>query len=133
MALSKRSKVALNRRSVSACLPPRRPEFAAHYNKAPDQISEQEFREYLLYLKNELHYSPSYFKVIASGIVFFYTHTSPRDWPTFKTLSIPRPKSLPDVLSIDEKCAGSSTPFAPRTTRPSSGPSTRSDYASRRP
>jgi site-specific recombinase XerD len=77
-------------------------DFAAHYNKAPDQISEQEFREYLLYLKNDLHYSPSYLKVVASGIIFFYKHTSPRDWPTFKTLSIPRPKSLPDVLSIDE-------------------------------
>ena len=76
--------------------------FAAHYNKPPDQISEQEFRDYLLYLKNQRHYSPSALKVVASGILFFYTHTSPRDWPTFKTLSIPRPRSLPDVLSIDE-------------------------------
>jgi len=32
--------------------------FAAHFNKAPDQISEQEFREYLLYLKNQRHYLP---------------------------------------------------------------------------
>ncbi len=77
-------------------------QFAAHFHKPPDQISEQEFREYLLYLKNERRYSPSSLKVAASGILFFYTHTVPRDWPTFKTLSIPRPKSLPDVLSIDE-------------------------------
>jgi site-specific recombinase XerD len=77
-------------------------QFAAHFHKPPDQISEQEFREYLLYLKNERHYSPSSLKVAASGILFFFTHTVPRDWPTFKTLSIPRPQSLPDVLSIDE-------------------------------
>jgi len=77
-------------------------QFAAHFHKPPDQISEQEFREYLLYLKNERHYSPSSLKIAASGILFFFTHTVPRDWPTFKTLSIPRPRSLPDVLSIDE-------------------------------
>jgi site-specific recombinase XerD len=77
-------------------------QFAAHFKKPPDQISEQEFREYLLYLKNQRHYSPASLKVTASGIIFFFTHTVPRDWPTFKTLSIPRPRSLPDVLSIDE-------------------------------
>jgi integrase/recombinase XerD len=77
-------------------------QFAAHYHKAPDQISEQEFREYLLYLKNDRHYAPASLKVAASGIIFFYTHTVPRDWPTFKSLSIPRPKSLPDVMTVDE-------------------------------
>ena len=77
-------------------------QFAVHFHKPPDQISEQEFRDYLLYLKNERHCSPSSLKVAASGILFFFTHTVPRDWPTFKTLSIPRPQSLPDVLSIDE-------------------------------
>jgi site-specific recombinase XerD len=76
--------------------------FATHYHKPPDQISEQEFRDYLLYLKNERHYAPGSLKIAASAIIFLYTHTVPRDWPTFKTLSIPRPKSLPDVLSIDE-------------------------------
>ena len=77
-------------------------QFAAHFRKPPDQISEQEFREYLLYLKNQRHYSPSSLKIAASGILFFFTHTVPRDWPTFNTLSIPRPQSLPDVLSIAE-------------------------------
>jgi site-specific recombinase XerD len=77
-------------------------QFAAHFHKPPDQLSEQEFREYLLYLKNERRYSPSSLKTAASGMLFFFTHTVPRDWPTFKTLSIPRPQSLPDVLSIDE-------------------------------
>ena len=27
-------------------------QLAAHYHKPPDQVSEQEFRDYLLYLKN---------------------------------------------------------------------------------
>ena len=34
-------------------------QFAAHFKKSPDQISEQEFREYLLYLKNKHHCSVS--------------------------------------------------------------------------
>jgi integrase/recombinase XerD len=41
-------------------------------------------------------------KIAASGVIFFYTHTVPRDWPTLTKLRIPRPRSLPDVLSIDE-------------------------------
>jgi integrase/recombinase XerD len=77
-------------------------QLATHFRKSPDQITESELREYLLYLKNERQYSPSSLKIAASGIIFFYTHTVPRDWLTFKSLHIPRPQSLPDVLSIAE-------------------------------
>jgi site-specific recombinase XerD len=75
---------------------------ADHFHKAPDRLTERELREYLLYLKNERQYSSSALKVAASGITFFYTQTAPRDWPTLKKLRFPRPKTLPDVLSIDE-------------------------------
>ncbi|MGO9914737.1 MAG: site-specific integrase [Isosphaeraceae bacterium] len=54
-------------------------QFAAHFHKSPDQISEPGFRDYLLYLKNERHYSSGALKVAASGITFFFTHTAPRD------------------------------------------------------
>jgi integrase/recombinase XerD len=77
-------------------------QLATHFRKPPDRITESELREYLLYLKNERQYSPSSLKIAASGIIFFYTHTIPRDWLTFKSLHIPRPQSLPDVLSIAE-------------------------------
>lgn len=77
-------------------------QLADHFHKAPNRLSEQDVREYLLYLKNERQYSPSSLKIAASGITFFYSHTVPRDWETLKKLRIPRPLSLPDVLSIDE-------------------------------
>jgi site-specific recombinase XerD len=77
-------------------------QLATHFRKPPDRITESELREYLLYLKNERQYSPSSLKIAASGIIFFYTHTVPRDWLTFKSLHIPRPQSLPDVLSVAE-------------------------------
>ena len=35
-------------------------------------------------------------------MAFFYRHTAPRDWQIFDTVRIPRPKSLPTVLSLDE-------------------------------
>jgi integrase/recombinase XerD len=75
---------------------------AAHYRKPPDQITEHQLREYLLYLKNQRRYSPSSLTIAASGIIFFYTHTVPRDWKTLRNICFPRPKSLPDVLSLDE-------------------------------
>lgn len=77
-------------------------QLADHFHKAPNRLTEQDVRDYLLYLKNERQYSPSSLKIAASGIAFFYSHTVPRDWETFKKLRIPRPLSLPDVLSIDE-------------------------------
>jgi integrase/recombinase XerD len=77
-------------------------QLAAHFHQAPDRLTECDVREYLLYLKNERQYAPSSLKIAASGITFFYTHTVPRDWQTLKKLRIPRPQSLPDVLSIDE-------------------------------
>lgn len=77
-------------------------QLAEHFHKPPDQITEHELREYLVYLKTERAYSPSSLKIAASGLLFFYTHTVPRDWLTFKNLHIPRPQSLPDVLSVAE-------------------------------
>ena len=77
-------------------------QLAAHFHKPPDRITEHELREYLLYLKNERMYQPSSLKIAASGIIFFYTHTAPRYWPTLRKIRFPRPDALPDVLSIAE-------------------------------
>jgi integrase/recombinase XerD len=53
-----------------------------HSHKPPDRITQQELRESLLYRKNERKYQPSSLKIAASGIIFFYTHSVPRGWPT---------------------------------------------------
>jgi len=36
------------------------------------------------------------------GIRYFYTHTLPRPWETLKKLRVPKQKTLPDVLTVDE-------------------------------
>jgi integrase/recombinase XerD len=75
---------------------------AAHYHRAPDQLTEQEVRDYILYLKNKKRLASSSLQVAASAIKFFYTHTVPRDWKVLQKLRIKRTKTLPDVLAINE-------------------------------
>ena len=68
----------------------------------PTSSREAQVRDYLLYLKNDRKFSPSALKIAHSGIKFFYSHTVVRDWATLLKLRVPRHKTLPDVLSIDE-------------------------------
>jgi len=75
---------------------------ACYYNAAPDQLSEQQVGEYLLYLINECNFAPGSLGVAYSGIKFFYTITEPRDWDVLKKLRRPKQKTLPSVLTIDE-------------------------------
>ncbi len=77
-------------------------QLADHFHQAPDRLTETQLREYLLYLKNDKHFAPASLQIAACGIKFFYTHTAPRDWKTLQKLRIPKRKSLPDVLTIDE-------------------------------
>jgi len=77
-------------------------QLAAYYHKAPDLISEEELRHYLLYLQNERHVSASTFTITLCGLKFFYERTLQRTWSTFE-LARPAPdKKLPVVLSINE-------------------------------
>jgi len=75
---------------------------AEHYGRSPDQISEEELRQYLLYLRNEKHVSSSLFVVTLCGLKFLYERTLHRHWPTFKLPRMTREKKLPLVLSREE-------------------------------
>ena len=65
-------------------------QLAEHYHKAPDQISEEELRQYFLYLKNERQVSHSSCTVALCGIKFFYVRTLRREWPTLALVRSPR-------------------------------------------
>lgn len=75
---------------------------ACYFNTPPDQLSEQQVGEYLLYLINECEFAPGSLSVAYSGIKFFYTITEPRDWDVLKKLRRPKQRTLPSVLTIDE-------------------------------
>jgi len=55
---------------------------AAHYRRAPDQLSEEEVRAYLLALR-ERGVARGTFKTHHYGIQFLCRQTLNRDWPLF--------------------------------------------------
>ena len=75
---------------------------AQHYHKSPDQITDEELRQYFLSLHHEKHIARSTATVVLSALKFFFEHTLRQPWPTLDLLR-PRPThKLPVVLSVDE-------------------------------
>lgn len=77
-------------------------QLAGHYHKAPDQISEEELRQYFLFLKNVKHVARSTHTLALCGIKFFYEHTLRREWHTLEFARPAKEKKLPMVLSMQE-------------------------------
>ncbi|MFV2043778.1 MAG: site-specific integrase [Anaerolineales bacterium] len=77
-------------------------QLAEHYGKSPEQITEEELRQYFLYLKNEKCVSRSTCTQALCGIKFFFQRTLKREWTTFKLVRPPKERKLPVVLSHEE-------------------------------
>jgi integrase len=75
---------------------------AIHYGKSPDLLTEEDLRQYFLFLCNEKQLAPNTTNVALNGIKFFYTSTLRRPWPLRDLLRPPIPKKLPVVLSPEE-------------------------------
>jgi site-specific recombinase XerD len=77
-------------------------QLAEHYGKSPGRITEEELRQYFLYLRNVKRVSSSTFTVALYGIKFLYRYTIKRTWPTLELARAPYEKRLPVVLSTAE-------------------------------
>lgn len=77
-------------------------QLAKHYRKSPDQIDEEELRQYFLFLKNEKQAARATCTIALCGIKFFFERTLGREWKTFEFLRPPKEKKLPVVLSRAE-------------------------------
>jgi site-specific recombinase XerD len=77
-------------------------QLADHFHTPPDRLGEHQVRDYFLHLKNDRNFASASLVIAYSGIKFFYSHTTPRDWPTLQRLRVRKKKRLPDVLSVDE-------------------------------
>lgn len=77
-------------------------QLAEYYGKSPQDISEEELRNYFLYLKNEKQVSANTFGVAFYGIKFLFQYTLKIAWPTFDLIQPPRENKLPVVFSTDE-------------------------------
>jgi integrase/recombinase XerD len=75
---------------------------AQHYRQAPDQLSEEEIRQYFLYLINEKKVAESTWRIHLYGIRFFYEITLQRPWPVFALIRPRQRQKLPVVLSPQE-------------------------------
>lgn len=75
---------------------------AEYCQKAPDEIDEEELRQFFLALATEKKVSRSTWLVTLSGVKFFYEHTIRKEWPTIKLIRPPKERKLPVVLSINE-------------------------------
>lgn len=75
---------------------------AQFYRQPPDQLNEEQLRDYFLHLKNHKHFAPNSLKIAYCGIRFFFTNTLKRDWKTLELLRVERQRRLPDVLTLDE-------------------------------
>lgn len=75
---------------------------AKHYMRSPDQLSEEEVRQFFLYLINRRKAAKSTVTIYLCGIKFFFEKTLGRLWPVFDLVRPRRSKKLPVVLSREE-------------------------------
>jgi len=77
-------------------------QLANHYHKSPDLVTEEEIRQYFLWMKNVKHYSRAATTIALCGIKFFFRQTLHQDWTTLKLVRPARDQKLPVVLSLEE-------------------------------
>lgn len=77
-------------------------QLAKHYFRSPDQLTEDDLRQYFLYLTNEKKVARATATIALCAIKFLYEQTLQQDWPTLRLVRPSREKRLPVVLSREE-------------------------------
>jgi integrase/recombinase XerD len=77
-------------------------QLSQRFRKSPDNIDEEELREYFLYLKNEKQVADGTFTIALCGIKFFYEQTLKKEWHTLQLVRPDKKKKLPVVFSMEE-------------------------------
>jgi integrase len=76
--------------------------FAKHYMRSPEEMGEQEVRDFLLYLGRGRQASPATLDMYVNALKFFYTITRKRPEAVKGIFHPKRPKTLPVILSPEE-------------------------------
>jgi integrase/recombinase XerD len=76
--------------------------FSEFHKRDPDSASEDDLRRYLLYIKNDAHWSSSTINVAQQALKRFFTLTCPQTWATLKLVRARGELKLPVVISISE-------------------------------
>lgn len=75
---------------------------AKHFGRSPDKISEEEIRQFFVYLSQTRKLAPTTVRTHLFAIKFLYQRTLRRQWPTLNLVRVKQPKKLPTVLSPGE-------------------------------
>jgi integrase len=73
-----------------------------YYGVSPDQLGEEQIRDYLHYLITERELSQSYVSQVYSGLKCLFESTLKRDWVKWGIPRAKKVKKLPVVLSVEE-------------------------------
>jgi integrase/recombinase XerD len=76
--------------------------FAEYLDHSPEQATEDQLRDYLLYLVDTKKWKGSTVNVAQQALKLFFRITCPRDWSTLKLTRVQVEQKLPVVLSIGE-------------------------------
>jgi integrase/recombinase XerD len=77
-------------------------QLAIHFHRSPDLLTEEQLRQYFLYLRNVKRVAPNTSNVALNAVKFLFVHTLHRPWPLGDLLRPPIPKKLPVVLAPEE-------------------------------
>lgn len=77
-------------------------ELAGHYHRSPDLLSEEDIRDYFIYLKDEKKLAGSTMLTHLFAVRFLYRRTLHRQWSILDLIRIKNSKKLPVVLSRQE-------------------------------
>jgi integrase/recombinase XerD len=75
---------------------------AKYFHKSPEQLGENELKEYMLYLMKERHLSEGTFRFYVAGLKFLYRTTLKREWAVEKIRPPRAKRKLPVVLDLTE-------------------------------
>lgn len=75
---------------------------AKHYQCAPDELTQEQVRDYLLYMLEDRRYAKSTYKANLYAIKFLYKRTLGRKWVTLDITRVKNDRKLPVVLSREE-------------------------------
>ena len=75
---------------------------AKYFNRSPEELGEDELKEYMLYLMKERNLSDGTYRFYVAALKFLYRTTLKREWVVEKIKCPKRKRKLPVVLDISE-------------------------------
>jgi integrase/recombinase XerD len=77
-------------------------QLALYYHTSPDLLTEEQLRQYFLYLRNEKHLAPNTTNVALHALRFLFLYTLQCPWPLGDLVRPPKVRKLPVVLTPEE-------------------------------